>query len=270
MAVRPGGGVQHLPDAPHLHGSELRSRVRLCARVLILFILCATGVMQSIPTPGVFPLWESERLSVGDARAWFRSARPCLRPDWVALVDGATPRSLIKYTARAAPTALTLAPAAPAAPVADTGTPAQVAARDTLIAQVAEENALRALELAAHDAELRYEFFLALDSALRFHAPLLLQHLQTAFPLAYNAAWGDGPEAYAYLHLTFAGANAVALRTEDDSHDDFMVALRLKPLLENCSPIEFSERVNGALSDHIPYLVRPFPAGLFALRAALS
>jgi len=140
-------------------------------------------MISSLPTPGVLPVWEGERLSVGEAMAWFRSARPCLRPDWVALVDGAVPRSLIKYTPRVVPAALVIAPvAAPGAPlVADTGNPAQVSARDALIAQVTEENLIRATERDAHEAELKYELFMALDSSLRSHAPLLLSYLKTTF-----------------------------------------------------------------------------------------
>ena len=42
------------------------------------------------------------------------------------------------------------------------------------------------------------------------------------------------------------------------AHDDFLVALSLKPLSDSCSPQEFTTRVNIALKDHIPFLSRPF------------
>ena len=93
------------------------------------------------PVPGVFPLFRSERPSVAAAKEWFRDARPCLLPDWSALVAGVTPCPLLAYAPRTVPA--TLVVGADLA-VAGAISPAQVATRDALIQQVIDDNYVRA------------------------------------------------------------------------------------------------------------------------------
>ena len=53
---------------------------------------------------------------------------------------------------------------------------------------------------------------------------------------------------------------AAMIPGESSSHDAALIALQLKPLPDGSTPDEYSLRVVGALTNHIPYLERPFPS----------
>ena len=188
-------------------------------------------------TPGVLPSWLSERPSVSSAKEWFRLATPSLLPDWASLVAGRVPRSLIAYQPRTVPPALVATPPPPAGAAAVVGAigEAQVAARDALIVQVTDENAIRASQLESHTAELEHAFFNAIACALRDNAPLLLNRLESLHPLAFSASMFSGSAAWRSLLHDFVSNAADALVPEDLSHEDHLTALRLKPLADNCT-----------------------------------
>ena len=79
--------------------------------------------------------------------------------------------------------------------------------RDLDIAKTTDSNTLRAQTRVSHEAELRNDFFLALENALFEFAKLLLTSLKDNHALAFNAAWFDGPAALTALALRYNRAN---------------------------------------------------------------
>ena len=181
---------------------------------------------------------------------------PNLVSDWAALKDGVAVRSLLQFDARPPPAALV---ESPDLTVVGAISPAHVAARDVVIHQINSENAVRAGQRAAATAELSNAFFSALAASMMITAPLLLSRIRAAHVLAAPyAAWRDGPAAWLQLYQDYV-TNGVSREEELNEHDDYLTMLRLKTLPDNCSSLEYGDRVTVALRDHIPYLTRPFP-----------
>ena len=125
-----------------------------------------------VQSPGVFSPWPSERPSVVLARKLFTRNETNLFSDWAALKHAAPVRSLLAFSAPAPPAPLVAGPDASVAGAITSNV--HVQQRDALIAQVDAENAVRADQRAAAEAEIRQAFWQAIASALIDTAPLLL------------------------------------------------------------------------------------------------
>ena len=62
-----------------------------------------------------FPVHPGQACSTADGKMWALSVRRLLPADWLSLLDGVTPRSLLQYTQHTVPTALAFLPAVDAA-----------------------------------------------------------------------------------------------------------------------------------------------------------
>ena len=129
-----------------------------------------------------------------------------LPSDWSALYHGAVPRTLLQYTPVTVPAALVVG-AGGGGNAALATSQSAVNQRDLDIAKTNDSNILRAQTRTSHEAELRNDFFLALENSLFESAKLLLTSLKDNHPLAFNAQWFDGPAALADLALRYNRAN---------------------------------------------------------------
>ena len=199
-------------------------------------------------------MYPSERPSVADAKAWRLGVEDVMPADWKAIYAGIPPHSLMHLIAHPVPGALIEDQAGP--PIV---TSSMAIGRDLIIAETNHKNAVMDATRDSGIAAIRNSFFDALRRSLRPNAPLLLAAVEAAQPLvgAY-AAWHDRPAAFADIVARSAAMTALAPETDD--HEDHMTALRLKPLPDGASADDFSKRVNDALVNHIPFLLRPFPA----------
>ena len=183
-----------------------------------------------------------------DALEWIRVNKPRLSTDERALADGYTPRSLLGYSLATVPAALT----------ADGDvTAGMVANREVVILAREDENRKLVRQKAAHEADMRNAFFETLADALMPKAPLMLQGLRERHKQgAPFEKYFDGPPAW--QELVAKGQTASQLPGESGEHDAFITALELKPLPSKASAQEFAERVSDALTNHVPYMDRPF------------
>ena len=149
--------------------------------------------------------------------------------DWKALIAGIPPHSLVHLIALPVPAALVVDLVGP--PVVSY---AMKIARDLVIAETNQKNVVMAATRVSGMASMQNAIFDALKRSLRPNAPLLLEALETAHPLAgAYAAWHNGPAAFA--DIIARSTPATALAPETDDHEDHMTALRLKPLPDGAS-----------------------------------
>ena len=199
-----------------------------------------------------FKIFPGEKPTVAEANAWRLSSLDSMPPSWRALLDGIPLDAAIQYTLRTVPPPLVAGDGPPVI------TQQMEESRQMLIDEIGHTNAIKTLQFDSLQAKERNSFFGALQRSLRPRAPLLLRRLEAAHPLGPPfAAWHDGPAAFTALVALFA-ANT-QLEPEADEHEDFMTKLRLQPLSDGCSSVDFSSRVNDALQHHLPFLRRPFP-----------
>ena len=79
---------------PALAFAGTRSRSE---RVLYATVVVATGTMPESASDAL-PLFPKERPSAETVKEWVEKAKPLLKPDETALIDGDEPRSLLVYT----------------------------------------------------------------------------------------------------------------------------------------------------------------------------
>jgi hypothetical protein len=144
--------------------------------------------------------------------------------DALGTIGGIVPHSLVHLIALTVPGVLV--EDAVGLPIV---TGAMVIARDLVIAEIMQKNAVMDATRDSGMASIRNSFFDAIRRSLRPNAPLLLSAMEAAHPLAGAfAVWNDGPAAFADIIARSAPATALAPAT--DEHEDHMTALRLKPL----------------------------------------
>ena len=155
--------------------------------------------------------------------------RRLLPADWLALVDGLTPRSLLQYALQTVPEALVYAVASDA----DPGVPqSSVLTRAAERQRIEDANNLKTVTRRAHVAELRNDFFISLEMSLSDSAPLLLDQLRRDNELHYSTAMHDGPAAFSVLWTKYHDV-ALIRAPEARVHDDFLHHLRLNHLPAN-------------------------------------
>ena len=164
-----------------------------------------------------FPAHPGQACALAEGAKWGMQVRRALSADWLALLNGITPRAFLQYNALALPTALIFQAADPDNGVASVPQ-ASVLAREHEIAKTLDVNAARALSLESHEAEMRNDFFIALELSLVDSAPLLLDKLRRDHRLAYNNNMHDGPAALTALAARYNTANM--LKPEATRHDD--------------------------------------------------
>jgi hypothetical protein len=143
-----------------------------------------------------FPVHPGQACTSAEGKMWAVTVRRILPSDWLALMDGTPPRTLLQYQTQTVPGALIFAPPVDANP----GVPqASVLARDLEIQRITDANTIKQATHQAHEAELRNDFFIALEMSLADTAPLLLDKLRDAHTLTYNTNMHDGPVAFQEL-----------------------------------------------------------------------
>ncbi len=207
--------------------------------------------VQSKTAASSLPLWTKERLTSGEARKWIEEAEPLLSQGQRALLHGVTPASFIKYKLATLPAPL----------VADAAlgvTEAMVQTRVQLLRTVTDSNEEKVATQAAAYAELRAELFSVVERALQANAPLLLLKLKAECKQgAPFEAYFDGKSAWEKLKAM--SERAASLPGEEASHDAYLTKLDLSPLPKGATAEQFSTRVTFALTQHVPYVRRPFP-----------
>ena len=207
--------------------------------------------VQSKTAASSLPLWTKERLTSGEARKWIEEAEPLLSQGQRALLHGVTPASFIKYKLATLPAPL----------VADAAlgvTEAMVQTRVQLLRTVTDSNEEKVATQAAAYAELRAELFSVVERALQANAPLLLLKLKAECKQgAPFEAYFDGKSAWDKLKAM--SERAASLPGEEASHDAYLTKLDLSPLPKGATAEQFSTRVTFALTQHVPYVRRPFP-----------
>jgi hypothetical protein len=205
-------------------------------------ILCASSSRQavditlsfsvSVMTAGLhsFPKHPGQSCTFADGQKWIEAVVRLLPSDWSSLYHGSVPRTLLQYTPLAVPAALVVG-AGGAGNAALAVSQSAVSQRDLEIAKTTDANNLRRTTRTSHEAEIRNDFFLALENSLFETAKLLLSSLHTAHPLAFNAQWFDGPAALQSLAVRYNRANI--RMPEATTHDDYLIKLRLQPLPDN-------------------------------------
>ena len=160
------------------------------------------------------PAHPGQACTLAEGKKWALTIRRTLPADWLSMLNGATPRTLLQYSAIAVPAALVFMVADVANGVP--GTPQQsVIARDLEISKTTDMNVARALSKASHEAELRNEFFVALEITLSDSAPLLLDKLRKDHILAFNADMHDGPAAFRAICDRYSPAHIEHVEAQD-------------------------------------------------------
>jgi hypothetical protein len=151
-----------------------------------------------------FPPHPGQGCSTASGKIWAVAVRRILPGDWLALLNGLQPRALLQYEPQSVPAALVFA----AATQTDPGVPqSSVLTRDAEILRITDANAQKTSAKAAHDAELRHAFFVALELSLCDTAPLLLDQLRRDHVLGYSNAMHDGPAAFNVLWTRYHDAS---------------------------------------------------------------
>ena len=144
-----------------------------------------------------FPVHPGQACDLVDGKKRVDQVRRTLPADWLSLLNGLTPRVLMQYEALAVPDELVYLAAVdggnPGVPVTS------VLSRALERTKVEGTNLARAEARAAHEAELRNDFFVALELSLHDSSPLLLDKLRRAYPLGFSAEMHDGPKAFKEL-----------------------------------------------------------------------
>ena len=196
------------------------------------------------------PLFPGERPSVETVLEWLKAATPLLSTEQTALLNGYEPLALLAYTAESQPPQLVAA----AGGVTETA----VETREALRLAISDRNALKQRQYQNHRAAMLNTWFKSLDAAFRPKAPLLFDKMERECKQAapFNTYY-DGKAAWdIVVNMSVVGA---MIPGESATHDAALVALQLKPLPAGATTDEYAKRVVGALTDHIPYLERPFP-----------
>ena len=196
----------------------------------------------------VFPLFPEERPNAETILKWLEAVTSLLTADESALIGGLPPRSLLIYAPVPVPAPLVVAAGI---------TESAVATRDALIFDRQDANATKAIQEVRHMSEIQNNWFKKFQIAFRPNAPLLLQSMERDFTQAApHAMFFSG--LMAWQHITALGQPAAMMPGESELHDAHMIALMMKPLGSSATPQEFSQRVLGAIRDHLPYLSRPY------------
>ena len=106
------------------------------------------------------PAHPGQACTLAEGKKWAIQIRRTLPADWLSMLNGATPRTLLQYSALAVPATLVFL----AADVANgvPGTPQVSAiARELEIAKTGDVNSARALAKTSQEAELRNAFLLS-------------------------------------------------------------------------------------------------------------
>ena len=134
-----------------------------------------------------FPVHPGQACTSAEGKVWAIAVKRLLPSDWLSLVDGVTPRTLFQYQKQTVPSALVYAAADLANNVP--GVPqTSVLSRELDIERVTDANNIKDQTLEAHTAEMRNDFFIALEMSLADSAPLMLDNLRTSHVLTYSAS----------------------------------------------------------------------------------
>ena len=206
---------------PALAFAGTRSRSE---RVLYATIVVATGTMPD-SAGDALPLFAKERPSAETVKEWVEKARPLLKPDETALIDGDEPRSLLVYKHSSLPAALIVEGA--------TGgmvgiSAANVATRDAQRQSILDANALKDDQSRSHRSEIEDGLFKRLQSALMPNAPLLLHGLENAHKQTHFPKRHEGSAAF--LAIAKLGEISAMLPGEESTHDAELMRLVFRPL----------------------------------------
>ena len=230
---------------PSLRAGE----VRIDPRALKPSVVAMTDAKQTA-VGSAFPLFPGERPPIKDVLAWLRVATPTLSADQTSLNNGYEPVSLMGFSPETVPVNLVAASGG----ITETAVESRVALR----MQIQDRNDLKQQQHRAQRANILHAWFKSIDVAVRPNAPLLIEKMENECkqPSPFDKYF-DGKAAWDIIvQMSLVGA---MIPGESASHDAALIALQLKPLQDGSTPDEYSLRVVGALTNHIPYLERPFP-----------